>query len=163
MLWYFRWAAKGLSHTYVCVLVLQLCLTLCNHMHIYRYVSSVQLLSRVLLFATPWTTAHQASLSFIISQSLLKLIYIYIAINICTHSPPTPLPSRLSHNMEQSSLCYRVGPCWQPLNFEDDIVCVGQDWVQGPNVIARPALRSFNPEFWVFPTAATPTLFLSVF
>ena len=33
---------------------------------------SVQLLSRVRLFATPWTAAHQASLSITISQSLLK-------------------------------------------------------------------------------------------
>ena len=32
----------------------------------------VQLLSRVQLFATPWTAAPQASLSFTISQSLLK-------------------------------------------------------------------------------------------
>ena len=32
----------------------------------------VQLLSCVQLFATPWTTAHEASLSFIISRSLLK-------------------------------------------------------------------------------------------
>ena len=34
--------------------------------------SSVQLLSHVWLFATPWTTACQASLSFTISWSLLK-------------------------------------------------------------------------------------------
>ena len=34
----------------------------------------VQSLSRVWLFVTPWTTAHQASLSFTISQSLLKLM-----------------------------------------------------------------------------------------
>ena len=34
----------------------------------------VQLLSYVWLFTTPWTTAHQASLSFTISQSLLKLM-----------------------------------------------------------------------------------------
>ena len=33
---------------------------------------SVQLLSHVRLFATPWTAAHQASLSIIDSQSLLK-------------------------------------------------------------------------------------------
>ena len=26
--------------------------------------------------------------------------------------PQTPLPSRLPHNIEQSSLCYTVGPCW---------------------------------------------------
>ena len=34
---------------------------------------SVQLLSRVQLFATPWTAARQASLSITNSQSLLKL------------------------------------------------------------------------------------------
>ena len=34
----------------------------------------VQLLSCVQLFANPWTAAHQASLSFPISQSLLKLM-----------------------------------------------------------------------------------------
>ena len=38
--------------------------------------SSVQSLSRVQFFATPWTTAHQASLSIINSQSLLKLMSI---------------------------------------------------------------------------------------
>ena len=34
----------------------------------------VQSLSGVQLFRTPWTAAHQASLSFTISQSLLKLM-----------------------------------------------------------------------------------------
>ena len=38
--------------------------------------SSVQSLSRVLLFATPWTAALQASLSIANSQSLLKLMSI---------------------------------------------------------------------------------------
>ena len=37
---------------------------------------SVQSLSRVWLFATPWTAAHQASLSITNSQSLLKLMFI---------------------------------------------------------------------------------------
>ena len=36
----------------------------------------VQSLSRVQLFVTPWTAAHQASLSFTISQSVLKLMSI---------------------------------------------------------------------------------------
>ena len=36
----------------------------------------VQLLSCVQLFVTPWTAAYQASLSFTISQSLLKLMSI---------------------------------------------------------------------------------------
>ena len=38
--------------------------------------SSIQLLSRVRLFATPWTAARQASLSITNSQSLLKLLSI---------------------------------------------------------------------------------------
>ena len=38
--------------------------------------SSVQLLSRVQLFATPWTAAHQASLSITNSRSLLQLMSI---------------------------------------------------------------------------------------
>ena len=40
------------------------------------WLSSVQSLSHIQLFATPWTTACQASLSFTISQSLLKLMSI---------------------------------------------------------------------------------------
>ena len=36
----------------------------------------VQFLSHIWLFVTPWTAAHQASLSFTITQSLLKLISI---------------------------------------------------------------------------------------
>ena len=39
-------------------------------------ISSVQLLSSVRLFATPWTAAHRASLSITNSQSLLKLMSI---------------------------------------------------------------------------------------
>ena len=46
-------------------------LTVCSF-----HISSVQLLSRVWLFATPWTAAHQASLSITISHSLLKFMSI---------------------------------------------------------------------------------------
>ena len=41
---------------------------------LYLQFSSVQLLSHVRLFATPWIAARQASLSFTITQSLLKLM-----------------------------------------------------------------------------------------
>ena len=41
-----------------------------------RSVSSVQLLSRVWLLVTPWTAAHQASVSITNSRSLLKLMSI---------------------------------------------------------------------------------------
>ena len=40
------------------------------------FLSSVQVLSHVWLFVTPWTAAHQASLSITNSQSLLKLMSI---------------------------------------------------------------------------------------
>ena len=43
---------------------------------LYTEFSSVQSLSRLQLFATPWTAARQASLSITNSQSLLKLMSI---------------------------------------------------------------------------------------
>ena len=49
---------------------------------------SVQSLSRVRLFATPWTAAHQASLSITNSWSLLKLISIE-SVMPSNKSPPT--------------------------------------------------------------------------
>ena len=51
-------------------------LLLLDFAHMYAIVVAVQLLSRVWLFATPWITAHQASLSFTNSWSLLKLMSI---------------------------------------------------------------------------------------
>ena len=42
----------------------------------YRWKDSVQSLSHVQLFVTPWTAAHQASLSITSSSSLLKLMSI---------------------------------------------------------------------------------------
>ena len=49
-------------------------------MNILINISSVQLLSHVRLFATPWTVAHQASLSITNSWSLLKLMSIELVI-----------------------------------------------------------------------------------
>ena len=45
-------------------------------MALWEGLGSVQLFSRVQLFATPWTAAHQASLSITNSRSLLKLMSI---------------------------------------------------------------------------------------
>ena len=44
------------------------------HIHIYVLNAVVQSLSHAPLFGTPWNAAHQAFLSFTISQSLLKLM-----------------------------------------------------------------------------------------
>ena len=63
-------------------------------------ISSVQSLSRVRFFVTPWTAASQASLSFINSQSLLKLMSIELVMPsnhlILCHPlllPPSIFPS----------------------------------------------------------------------
>ena len=51
-----------------------------EHLGCSHIISSVQLLSRVPLFVTPWTVARQASLSITNSWSLLKLISIELVI-----------------------------------------------------------------------------------
>ena len=55
----------------------------------------------------------------------------------CIHAsilPQMPLPSRLPHDTEQSSLCYSVGPCWLSiLNIESVYLNI-------PNSITIPSL-----------------------
>ena len=38
------------------------------------------------------------------------------------HSPQTPLPSKLPHSIEESSMCYAVGPYW--LSILNIAVCI---------------------------------------
>ena len=82
----------------------------------------VQSLSRVQLFVTPWTAARQDSLSFTISQSLLKLISIESVMPsnhliLCHPSPPSVFPSiRVFSN--ESALHIRWPKYW---NFGSSI------------------------------------------
>ena len=70
-----------------------------RYIHIWH--QSVQLLSRVQLFAPPWTAARQASLSITNSRSLLKLMSIQSVmpsdhlITLCRHHLllPSTFPS----------------------------------------------------------------------
>ena len=58
--------------------------------------SSVQSLSHVRLFTTPWTSAHRASLSITNSQSLLKLMSIVLVMpsnHLILYRPLLLLPS----------------------------------------------------------------------
>ena len=57
--------------------------------------SSVQLLSCVRLFATPWTTAHEASLSITNSQELLNLMCIESVMHPTISSSVIPFSSSL--------------------------------------------------------------------
>ena len=71
----------------------QLCCYLLLILHLFFVV--VQLLSRVWLFAIPWTAAHQASLSLTISQSLLKLMSIESVMPSTISSSVVPFSSHL--------------------------------------------------------------------
>ena len=74
--------------------------------------------SSVQFFATPWTAAHHASLSFTISRSLLKLMYTKSAMssnNLILCHPLLLLPSifpsiRVFSN--ESALQIRWPKCW---------------------------------------------------
>ena len=57
--------------------------------------SSVQLLSHVQLFVTPWTTACQASLTIPNSRSLLKLMSIELVMPLTISSSVVPFSSHL--------------------------------------------------------------------
>ena len=106
--------------------------------------NSVQSLSPVQFFQTPWTAAHQASLSFTNSQSLLKLLSIKSVMPsnhliLCQPLllPPSILPSiRVFSN--ESVFCQRIGVSAStsvlPMNIQDWLLkdgLVGSAWVQG--------------------------------
>ena len=63
------------------------------------FFSSIQSLSRVQLFVTPWTAARQASLSITNSWSLLKLIH--QAGDAIQPSHPLFSPSQPAFNLSQ--------------------------------------------------------------
>ena len=92
-----------------------------EYLYVYHWVAfnqSVQSLSRVWLFATPWTAALQASLSITNSWSLLKLMYIDWVMPsnpliLCRPLllPPSIFPSiRVFSN--ESVLCIRWPEYW---------------------------------------------------
>ena len=103
--------------------------------------SSVQLLSYIRLFATPWTAAHQASLSITNSQSLLKLISVASVMPfnhlILCHSlllPPSIFPSfRVFSN--ESALHIRWPKYWSfnfnisPSSGHSGLISFRMDWL----------------------------------
>ena len=103
--------------------------------------SSVQSFRRVRIFVTPWTAAHQASLSITNSQSLLKLISIELVMPsnhlILSHPlllPPSIFPSiRVFSN--ESVLCIRWPNYWSfsfsisPSNEYSVLISFKMDWL----------------------------------
>ena len=81
-------------------------LLLVSLLHVWEIFSSVQSLSHVWLFETPWTSARQSSLSITNSQSLPKLMSIELVMPslsfvIPVSSCPQSLPASESFPMSQ--------------------------------------------------------------
>ena len=101
---------------------------------------SVQL-SRVQLFATPWTVAHQTSLSITNSQSLLKLMSIESVMpsNDLTLSCPLLLPPSIFPSIRvfsnESILCIKWPKYWSfsfsisPSNEHPGLISFRMDWL----------------------------------
>ena len=104
--------------------------------------SSVQSLSRVRLFATPWITARQASLSITNSRSSLKLMSIksvmpsshLILCRPLLLLPPIPPSIRLFSN--ESTLRMRWPKYWSfsfsisPSNEHSGLISFRMDWLE---------------------------------
>ena len=88
-------------------------------LRIYIYFSSIQLLSCVQLFATPWAAARQASLSITNSQSLLRLMSIELVMpsnHLILCHPLLLLPSiflSIRVFLKESVLCIRWPKYWR--------------------------------------------------
>ena len=110
-------------------------------MRMSRKLDSVQSLSRVRLLVTPWTTAHQASLSITNSQSLLKLMSIELVMP-STHLilcrpllllPPIPPSIRVFSN--ESAHHKRRPKYWSssfsisPSNEHPGLISFRMDWL----------------------------------
>ena len=103
--------------------------------------SSVQSLSHVWLFTTPWTAARQASLSITNSQSLLKLMSIESVMPsnhlILCHPlllPPSIFP-RIRVFSNESALRIRWPRCWSfsfnisPCNEYSGLISFRMEWL----------------------------------
>ena len=101
----------------------------------------VQLLNRVQPFASPWTAAHQASLSFTISQSFLRLMSIELVMlsnHLILCCPLLLLPSIFPSTRVVSNelaLCIRWPKYWSfsfsisPSSECSGFIFFGIDWV----------------------------------
>ena len=98
----------------------------------------VQLLIRAQLFANTWTAARQASLSFTISRSLLKLMSIESVMpsnHLILSCPllPSIFPS-IKVFSNESALCIRWPKCWSfsfsisPSNQYSELISFRIDW-----------------------------------
>ena len=93
-------------------------------------------LSRVRLFATPWTVAHQAPLSYTVSQSLLKFMSIWCCLTISSSAIPLLLSSvfpSIRVFSHESALHVRWSKYWSfsisPSNEYSGLISFRMDWL----------------------------------
>ena len=108
---------------------------------VFMQFSSVQLLSHVSHFATPLTAAHQDSLSFTVSQSLLKLMSIELVMpsnHLILCHPLLLLPSifpSIRVFSKESVLCIRWPKYWSfsfsisPSSEYAGLISFRMDWL----------------------------------
>ena len=111
-----------------------------HQLYSYQF-SSVQLLSCVWLFETPWTAAHQASLSITNSWSLPKLMSIESVMpsdHLILYPPLLLLPSvfpSIRVFSDESTLCIRWPKYWSfsfnisPSNERLGLISFRMDWL----------------------------------
>ena len=118
-----------------------LCLLYCRRIHYPLSQSSVQSLSRVQLFATPWIKACQASLSITNSRSLPKLVSIELVMSssylifCCPLLLLPPIPPSIRVFSNESTLHIRWPKYWSfsfkisPSNENPGLISFRMDWL----------------------------------
>ena len=141
--------------------------------HSHTHNQSVQSLSCVRLFATPWTAACQASLSIANSQSLLKLMSIELVMPsnhliLCHPLLPSSIFPRITVFSNQSVLRIRWPKYWSfsfnisPSSEHSGLISFRMDWldllaVQGTlKSSPTPQFKSINSSAFSF--LYSPTL-----
>ena len=115
--------------------------------------SSVQLLSRVQLFAAPWIAAHQASLSITNSRSSLKLMPSSHLILCCPLLLLPPVPPSIRVFSNESTLRMRWPKYWSfsfsisPSNEHPGLIFFRMDWLDLPYSPRDSQESSPTPQF----------------
>ena len=130
-----------LYYMYLCEFFFHTCLFTLFFVPIYIFSQSVQSLSRVWLFATPWTAASQASLSITNSWSPPKPISIQSVMpsnHLILCCPLLLLPSifpRIRVSSNELALCIRWPKYWSfsfsisPSNEYSGLISFRMDWL----------------------------------
>ena len=115
--------------------------------------SSVQLLSRVRLFANPWIAAHQASLSITDSQNLLKLMSTELVmpsshlivcrpLSSCTQSLPASKSFPMSQLFTSGGQSIGFSFSISPSNEHPGLISFRMNWL---DLLAVQGTQDFSP------------------